>query len=127
MRVVSGNTYSEPYELLPCGSGTSYAPGQGLVISSGVATIATGTTKPTYICQEKKTGVTGESVQAVRITPDLTLEAALSAAGTDLLVGSAVTIASDGIRLTATTTSGVATIVDFPEGKAAGAKVLFKL
>ena len=127
MRIKAGNTYSMPHELLPCGNGTSYVPGQGLYISSGVAALTTGTNKPTHICQEKKTGVTGEAVMAVRVTPDMTLEATLAAAGTSLAVGNAVTIHTDGIQLTATTTSGVATIVDFPEGKASGAKVLFKL
>ena len=126
MRVKSFDTYSKPYELLPCGSGTSYVPGQGVYISSGVATLATGTTKPTHIIEEKKTGVTGEFVQAVRITEDMTLEAPLSASGTSLGVGSAVTIHTDGSSLTATTTSGIAKIIDFPEGKASGAKVLFK-
>lgn len=127
MNIRTTDTYSKPFEILPCGNGTTYKIGQGLIISSGVAALATGTNKPQYICQENKTGVTGEGVYAARVTEDMTLEAPLSAAGTDLTVGSLVTIATDGMRLTATTTNGVAEIIEFPEGKASGAKVRFKL
>ena len=126
MKIYTSNAPHPPIEELPCTAAVGYKQGQGLVISSGAAVLATGTTAPTHICTAEKTGKAGETVPAYRITKDLTLEAHLAVAGSALAVGNKVTVDTDAINVTATTSGGVAEIVAFPEGKAAGDRVLIK-
>ena len=59
----------------------------------------------------------------IRVNPQMELAAELSAAGTALKIGDAVTLAADGMRVTATTTSGVFTVTGFAGGTAAGETV----
>lgn len=116
-----------PLELVPCTAGTEYKVGMGLTVASDGSAKVAATSAPEYICVAEKTGVAGESVQAIRVDAADTYVANLSAAGTSLKVGDKVTIDTDGIRVTATTTSGVAKIVGFKTGaKAAGDGVLIK-
>lgn len=124
---VSQTMLANPLVELPCAAGTAYKIGQALVVANDVASLATGATKPEYICQAEKTGTAGETVQAIAVLPGEIYEAALSEAGSSLKVGDKVTIATDGIRVTATTVSGVAKIVEFTNGtKNAGDPVLIK-
>lgn len=112
-------------EYLPCGNGTEYKVGQCLKLASGVAALETAA--PEYICFGEKTGATGELIPAIRVSKEDTYAAALSAAGTSLKVGDKVTIAADGIRVTATTSGGVAEIVGFATAaKAVGDLVYVK-
>ena len=60
---------------------------------------------------------------ALPITQDLVFETVFSADGSAVNPGSSVTIASDGLRVTATTTSGVAFIEEKPDPGAAGDRV----
>ena len=124
---VSQTMNANPLLELPCAADTAYKVGQALTVIGGVAALASGTTKPEYICMAEKTGVDGGLVPAIAVLPGEIYEAALSADGAALNVGDKVTIAADGIRVTATTTSGVAKIVGFPAGtKAVGDPVLIK-
>ena len=115
-----------PTEYLPAGAITPKF-GMALVQSSGNLAIATGTTAPTYIslieCDEALTA--GTIIPVMRVDKDTIFETTLSAAGTALNLGDKVTLhASNGLQVTATTTSGVAEIVAFPAGaKASGDKV----
>ncbi len=114
-------------ENLPCAADTEYKIGMGLAVSGGAAAKVSATAAPEYICMSEKTGAAGETVQAVRVLKGETYEAMLSAAGSALKVGDLVTIAADGIRVTATTSGGVAKIVGFmTEEKATGDGVLIK-
>lgn len=124
---VSQTMLANPLVELPCTAGTGYKIGQALVVANDVASLAAGTTKPEYICQAEKAGAAGETVQAIAALPGEIYEAALSEDGASLKVGDKVTIAADGIRVTATTASGVAKIVEFTNGtKAVGDTVLIK-
>ena len=124
---VSQTMLANPLVELPCAAGTAYKIGQALTVSNDVASLAAGATKPEYICQAEKTGIAGETVQAIAVLPGEIYEAALSEDGASLKVGDKVTIATDGIKVTATTASGVAKIVEFTNGtKAAGDAVLVK-
>lgn len=122
MKIHQTQTASYPgLEYLPCSANVGYKAGQALVISGGVAALATGTTVPEYICFANKTGAAGETVQAIRVLKGEVFEAPLSAAGTLLKIGDKVTIAADSIGVTATTTNGIAEIVGFTtELKAVG-------
>ena len=112
-----------PWEELPCSAITPKV-GMAMVMSSGKLAIATGTTAPTYICMcEKDAAVAADTLIPVqRVEPGNIYETTLSAAGSALNLGDKVTLhASNGMQVTATTTSGVAEIVEFmTDGKASG-------
>ena len=114
------------WEYLPCGAITPKV-GMALVQSSGNLAIATGTTAPAYISMvEKDAAVSaGTLIPVIRVSPDIIFETELSASGTSLKQGDKVTLhASNGMQFTATTTSGVAEVIDFPDGsQASGARV----
>lgn len=112
-----------PWEYLPAGAITPKV-GMALYQSSGNLALASGTTKPTYISmREQATALTaGDLIPVVRVQPDVVWETELSAAGTSLSVGQKVTIATDGLRVTATTTDGIAEIVEILD-TAVGGKV----
>ena len=115
-----------PFEFLPCSAITPKF-GMALTQSSGKLAIATGTTKPTYIsmieCGAALTA--GDIIPVMCVNPDTIFDTELSASGTSLNLGDKVTLhASNGLQVTATTSSGVAEIISFPEGsQASGAKV----
>lgn len=128
MKLYQTHSASQPaLEKIPCTASAEYKIGMGLTVGSGGSAKVAATGTPEYICMSEKTGVTGEFIQAIRVSKEDTYETTLSAAGTDLTVGDKVTIDTDGIRVTATTTSGVAKIVAFKTaGKASGDGVLIK-
>lgn len=109
-----------PFIQLPCSAITPKR-GMAMILSSGKLAKAGATDKPEFICiEEHGAAVTaGDLVTVVRVEPDTDYETELSAAGGTLNIGDKVTIASDGLRVTATTTSGVAEIVNM-EGTASG-------
>ena len=118
-----------PWEYLPAGAIASTASvttkvGMALTKTDGNLVLASGTSKPTYISmREQDTALTADDlIPVVRVQPDVIFETELSAAGTSLKVGNKVTIATDGLRVTATTTDGVAEIVEIL-GTAIGDKV----
>lgn len=99
----------------------SYVVGEALVLSSGKVTKAGATAVPEYICAEKKTAVTGDTVSCYLVEHNQEYETELSAAGT-VTPGVKYTLATDGLRMTATSTSGVAEVVK-AFGTASGSKV----
>lgn len=101
-----------PFEKLPC-SAITPKNGMAMVLTSGQLAKCSGATKPTYICvEEHDSAVTaGDEVTVVRVDDQTVYETELSAAGTSLKPGDKVTIATDGLRVTATTADGVAEIV----------------
>ena len=112
-----------PWEYLPAGAITPKV-GMALTQTSGNLALAAGSTAPTYICmREQETAMTaGDLLPVVRVQPDVIFETELSAAGTSLKVGQKVTVATDGLSVTATTTDGIAEIVEIL-GTAIGDKV----
>lgn len=108
-------------EYLPAGAITPKV-GMALTQSSGNLAVATGTTKPTYICMvEKDSALTaGDIIPVFRIDPDMIFETSFSASAADIKLGNKVTLhASNGGQVTATTTSGVAEVV-YMDGTASG-------
>lgn len=112
-----------PWEYIPAGAITPKV-GMALTMNSGNLAIASGTTAPTYICMRNEDAAVaaGTVIPVVRVSKDTIYETELSAAGTSLKIGQKVTVATDGLRVTATTTDGVAEIVEIL-GTAAGDKV----
>ena len=110
-----------PIEYLPVTAITPSA-GAAMVLSSGKLALATGTTKPTYICarQDSAARTAGDLIPVFRIESDMIFETNFSVAATAVKVGDKVTLhATDGAQVTATTTNGVAEVVSM-DGTTAG-------
>ena len=101
------------WEYLPCDDIT-VAVGQGLVFSSGHLVVsATGTVAPGFISMVNATVATdGDKIPVVRVTKDIVWETTCDADNSSMAVGSKVTVKSDGKQVTATTTNGVAEVVE---------------
>lgn len=111
-------------EYLPCGAITPKV-GMALIQTTGNLAIATGTNKPAYISMvEKDSACTaGDIIPVIRVLPDMIFETTNSAAFTSINKGDKVTLDADaGMEVTATTTSGVAEVIDF-DGTAVGSTV----
>ena len=116
-----------PWEYLPCGA-IKPTIGMALYQSSGVFAIATGTTKPTHISmfEAEDTLASGTIIPVIAVQPDQVFEVQNQASLADVAIGAAVTIHSDGCQITATTSSGVATIVEKTPGSGTGNPTLVK-
>lgn len=112
-----------PFEYLPAGAITPKI-GMALKMSSGVLALCSGTNKPEYVSMEKHDAAltSGTIIAVVKVQPDVIWETTFSASASGVDPGDAVTIAADGLRVTATESSGVATVVS-KEGSASGDKV----
>lgn len=125
LNIKNDDGHVAPFLQMPCAAITPKK-GMALKLDSGKLAIAAGSDEPEFICvEEHSAAVTaGDLVTVVRVDPGTDYETTLSAAGT-LNIGDKVTIASDGLRVTATTTSGVAEIVAM-EGTASGDTVVVR-
>lgn len=114
---------SESWEYLPGGAIVPEV-GKALVLTGGQFAVATGTTKPTHICMRHEAAAitAGTILPAVKVDPAIIWETTFSAAASSVKLGSKVTVSTDGMQVTGTTTDGVATVV-WMEGTAAGDKV----
>lgn len=113
-------------EYLPCSAITPKV-GMAMVQSSGNLALASGTTAPTYIsmCERKEACTAGDLIPVVRVQKDIIFGVPAQAAMTSVKLGDKVTIHTDGLQVTATTTSGVAEVVGM-EDTAAGSTVLVR-
>lgn len=111
-------TSATPLELIP-NAASEFEIGQALKLANGAAAACGATDKPVFLCMAKSAADDLNDLPVVRVNPQMEL----AAAGTALKIGDAVTLAADGIRVTATTTSGVFTVTGFEEGVAAGETV----
>lgn len=112
-------------ECYPVTGAEAVALGEALVLSSGKLTKCGATAAPTFIALEACTGAeatAGKRIAVTRVSKDVIYETKLTAAYSAIAAGAKVTLSSDGLGITATTTSGVAEIVDW-DGKASGDKV----
>ncbi len=100
-------------EYLPAGAITPKV-GMALTQSSGKLALATGVNAPKYISMiETASSVAdGTEIPVFRVLPDMIFETTLSTTGTTLKSGDKVTIHTDALQVTATTTSGVAEIIE---------------
>ena len=111
-----------PIEYMEVKAGEAVALGEALVLSSGKLTKCGATAKPTHVA----VGPAKEDVAPViKVQDYMEFETTLTAAGTSLVPGSVVTLHTDGMQVTATTTDGNATIVAL-YGTAVGDTVVVK-
>lgn len=94
--------------------------GEALVMTDGKLTKCGATATPEFISMGSGTG---EVVPVVRVMEEDVYAAPLTASGTSLNVGDKVTLATDGVGVTATTTSGVFELTQI-NGTAVGDTVL---
>ena len=129
MKIESRGVFAtEPLIRLLATDSEAFVVGEALKTASGAVTKASGSDTVEYICMTAIAAGTGNYVQAIKILDDMVYRANLSATGTPLSIADKVTIASDGINITATTASGVCKITAFPSGsKASGEPVLFRI
>ena len=109
-----------PFEYLPAGAITPKV-GLALTQSDGLLAVASGTTKPSYICMAQADAAltSGTVIPVIRVDGDIVFETEFSASASSIKLGNKVTLASDGLRVTATTSSGVAEVV-YMDGTASG-------
>ena len=102
--------------------------GQAVALTGGVlAPVTAGTTKPEFISLGYvSASAEKREVPVARVNDEQVYEVAVSASPSSLQVGSKVTLTTDGLEVTATTASGVATIVNLKGASAEGDKVLVK-
>lgn len=111
------------FEYKPVTGSLSIKVGTALAFSGGKLAIAAGTTKPEYISMTEIASTTdGEDIAVIRVSDDTVYETELAVASSAIALGAKYTLDTNGEKITATTTNGVAEVVAF-EGKAAGDKV----
>ncbi|MBR7058204.1 MAG: hypothetical protein IKI35_05705 [Stomatobaculum sp.] len=123
LNIKNDDGHVQPFEQQPC-SAITPKNGMAMVLSSGKLAIASGTSKPEFICvEEHSAAVTaGDMVTVVRVDPMTEYETTITADASSLNIGDKVTLHTDGLQVTATKTSGVAELV-YLEGTDAGSKV----
>ena len=112
---------SHAWEEMPC-SAIVPEVGKAMTVTGGKLAVASGTTKPTYICMrhEASTVAAGTPVPVMRIRDDMIFETTFSVAATSIKIGDKLTLSTDGMQVTATTTDGVAEVVEIIENTAGG-------
>lgn len=103
-------------------AGAAITQGMALTLTGGKLVAATGT--PTHIALGAAKA--DEEVTCYAVLPAMHFEVPVTATPTSLKEGDKVTIAEGGLGVTATTTSGVATIVDLNGAKASGDLIMVK-
>ena len=107
-------------EYLPASAITPKV-GMALTQTTGQLALATGATAPTYIsmCEKDSECTAGDIIPVIRVGKDMILETTFAAAATSIKLGDKVTLHTDGLEVTATTTNGVAEVV-YMDGTASG-------
>lgn len=100
-------------KTLPTTASTTYNIGDALVLTSGKLVKATGTTVPQYICacNYAAPAENPEDIAVYLIAPGMEWDTTFAADATAVGEGSKVTIHTDAAQVTATTTSGIVTIL----------------
>ena len=111
-------------KTIPGNTGVTYAPGMALVISSGKAAKCGATATPEYICAGNGLGLS--EVAAYQVLKSQEYRVPIYGDGTALAVGDKVTLHTDGLQVTGTTTSGVAEVIEKLGTGASGSEVIIR-
>lgn len=122
----SSNTAVLVPELIqvPATSSEAFVVGEALKLSGGKVTKAAGTNVPKYISAEAKTAKADDTLTCFLIENNQLYETVLSTDGS-LTVGTKYTIDADGLKVTATATTGVVEVVSVL-GTTAGSPVVVR-
>ncbi len=108
--------------------GEAISTGEALVLANGKLTKCAATTKPEFIAiGQLSASDASRKVAVCRVAPNQVYEVPVTAAPTSLKVGDKVTINTDGLQVTATTTSGVITIEALNGAAAAGDTIVVRI
>lgn len=113
-----------PFEYLPTTENETYVAGQTLKLASGKLTKASGADIPLFIAETSYVApAASPAVLAVsRIPKTMRYQTTNAADLSSVPLGSKVTIHTDGLQVTATTTNGIAEIVS-KSGNAVGSRI----
>lgn len=102
--------------------------GEALVLSGGTLTKCGATVAPTHIAMAALAADAAKrKIPVARVASNQIYEVPVSAAPTSLKVGDKVTLHTDGLQVTATTTSGVVTVENLNGATAAGDKIIVRI
>ncbi len=102
--------------------------GEALVLSGGTLTKCGATVAPTHIAMAALAADAAKrTIPVARVASNQIYEVPVSAAPTSLKVGDKVTLHTDGLQVTATTTSGVVTVENLNGATAAGDKIIVRI
>jgi hypothetical protein len=112
VRSLSGENFQTPI-VLPTTASEVYTDTEGLVVTNGTLTKVGATAAPTYICGEAYTAPSSgnRSIAVYPVLPHHVYKTTFAADASAVAEGAKVTLHTDGAQITATTASGVATIV----------------
>jgi hypothetical protein len=112
MKSLSGENFP-PIEMVPTTPSEAYTIGEALVVTNGKLTKAGATAKPQYFAAKSYVAPASgnEDLPVNTVLPNHEYEAPFAANASAISEGAAVTLHTDGLQITATTTGGVATIV----------------
>lgn len=111
-------------ELITAAAGT-YTVGEALAFSGGSLAAATGATKPEFVSAYAGTLAAAGKIPVTPVNGQ-EFKTVFSVTPTSVVPGTKVTIDATGTKVTATTTSGVAEVIDMLGATAAGDAVLVK-
>ena len=102
--------------------------GDALVLTNCKLTKCGATVKPEFIAMaDCAADAAKRLIPAARVEPNQLYEVPVQAAPTSLVEGSKVTLHTDGLRVTATTTSGVVTVESLNGAAAAGDTIVVRI
>ena len=112
VKSLSGENFQTPI-ILPTTASETYTDGEGLVMTSGALTKVGATAKPTYIAAKGYVAPSSGNLDlpVYPVLPHHVYETTFAADASSNAEGTLVTIHTDGAQVTATASSGVATIV----------------
>lgn len=116
-------------EYLPVTNSEEVKIGEALKISSGKLTKHGATsddTAPFFVAMAGCTAGTGNVIPVMRVTPDMLFLVETQADASAAVLGTKVTLHTDGLQVTATTTKGVATIVDLNGAATSGDPIIVR-
>lgn len=114
-----------PIEYHAGKTGETFTVGEALTLGDGGMTKCAATKPPTHICVGPMQS--DGTVPATRVHSDIEYETELTVADAEsaLKLGNKVTLSADGLGVTTTTASGVATVVGI-DGRAVNDKILVR-
>lgn len=102
--------------------------GEALVLTSGKLTKCGATVKPEFIAMaDCAAAATDRIIPVARVEANQLYEVPITAAPSSLAEGSKVTLHTDGMQVTATTTSGVVTVESLNGAAAAGDNIVVRI
>ena len=115
-------------EFLEATAGEAIVEGEALVLTSGKLTKCGAAVAPAFIALgDLAADATDRKVAVCRVEYNQVYEVPVTAAPTALVPGAKVTLHTDGLQVTATTTNGVVTVVDLNGASVAGDEIIVRI